>query len=45
MTTSCAMILKMASSATRFGEGFSNTRTENLLPAPGSLSTQILPAG
>ncbi len=31
------------SSATRLGEGFSNTRKENLLPVPGSLSTQIFP--
>ena len=31
------------SSATRFWVGFSNTRKENLLPAPGSLSTQIFP--
>ncbi len=31
------------SSAKRSGEGFSKTRNENLLPAPGSLSTQIFP--
>src|SRR5208283_4260006 len=31
------------SSATRLGEGFSKTKNENLLPDPGSLSTQILP--
>ena len=31
------------SSATRLAGGFSNTRKENLLPLPGSLSTQILP--
>ena len=31
------------SSATRVRDGFSKTSKENLLPLPGSLSTQILP--